>query len=291
MSKALTIRQSTPTGSDNLDLYLREVRKIPLLTREAERELADRWAETKDPEAARMLVLSNLRFVIKIARTYAKYGFRLPDLIQEGNLGLMHAVDMFNPKKGFRLISYAVWWIRAYIQAYVLRSWSIVRVGTTRIHRKIFASLQKARQQIAALNGSEAQNKQLAAALNVSESDLNEAMGRISRRDVSMEQPLSPGADTSFGESLADDAPSVEEVLISHDLQEKVRGKLDDIYEELNPRERFLLEHRLLAETPLTLEAAGKQFGVTRERVRQIEERLKGKLRNLLAPTVGHTIH
>lgn len=274
---------------DGLDLYFREMNRVPLLSRKEERRLADIWFEKRDREAGRTLVLSNLRFVAKIAHEYTKYGFRLGDLIQEGNLGLLHAVDRFDPRKGYRLITYAVWWIRAYIQAFILRSWSIVRTGTTRIQRRIFSGLQKAREKIAVMTGaSEAPTtKQLASVLEVSEDDLKETVSRISQRDVSIDAPLTPEGDLSFGDSLADTAPSAEEKVISMDLQEKVRGKLDAVYEELTPRERYLLEHRLLSDSPVTLEAAGSQFGVTRERVRQLEERLKGKLRAALSPAVG----
>ncbi len=276
---------------DGLDLYFHEIHRVPVLSRGEERALADRWFEARDREAGRALVLSNLRFVVKIANEYTRYGFRLADLIQEGNLGLLHAVDRFDPRKGYRLITYAVWWIRAYIQAFVLRSWSIVRTGTTRVQRRIIGGLQKAREKIAAMTGaSEAPtHKQLANALDVSEEDLKETVNRMQQRDVSIDQPLTPEGDLSLADSLADQTPNAEERLIASDLQTKVRDKLDGVYEDLTPRERYLLEHRLLADVPATLEAVGHQFGITRERVRQLENRLKEKLRFALAPAVGAT--
>jgi len=264
---------------DGLDVYLKQVSTTPLLSREEERKLADLWTETRDREAGQKLVLSNLRFVIKIAKEYTKYGFKLPELIQEGNMGLLHALDKFDSKKGYRLITYSVWWIRAYIQAYILRSWSIVRTGTTRVQRKIFSSLQKARQKIALLSSETPTRKQLAAALDVSQDDFDVAMNRIEARDMSLDQPLhGDDQDKSFGDTLVDQVPNAEDQLIKEDIKARVRQKLDDIYDDLQPRERFLLDKRILADVPMTLEDAGKEFGVTRERVRQLEERLKGKL-------------
>jgi len=272
------------------DLYFREISKVPVLSREEEQKLAKLWFEKRDRDAGQQLVVSNLRFVVKVAQEYSRYGFRLSDLIQEGNMGLLHAVDKFDPRKGFRLITYAVWWIRAYIQAFVLRSWSIVRTGTTRVQRKIFSSLQKARRKIAAMGADKpATRKQLAKALNVSEHDLNETVNRMEKRDMSIDQPITSHGGFSLSDTLVDDSPDAEAQLITSNLREKVREKLDDVYEDLTPRERYLLDHRLLSDTPVTLEAAGHEFGVTRERVRQLEARLKKKLREFMAPTVGMT--
>jgi RNA polymerase sigma-32 factor len=273
---------------NSLDLYLDQVRRIPVLSREEEKELALRWVDKRDREAGQKLVISNLRFVVKIAREYVRYGFKLQDLIQEGTLGLLHAVDRFDPRRGFRLISYAVWWIRAYLQSFVLRSWSIVRMGTTRVQRRIVASLQKARQKIAALHADEpVKTRALAEALDVPYDELNETMHRMQRRDLSLDAPVSHESDMSHGEMLADEAPNAEERLIHADLNAKVREKVDEVYEDLTPRERYILDHRLMSDQPVTLEAAGQQFGVTRERVRQIEERLKLRLRGVMAPALA----
>ena len=274
-TKALAIR-------DGLDLYFNDIRNIPVLSREQEHELAMKWYKDRDREAGQLLVISNLRFVVKVAHEYTKYGLKLSDLVQEGNMGLMHALDKFDPTKGYRLISYAVWWIRAYIQSFVLRSWSMVRMGTTRSQRKIFSSLQKARAQIRALTGGEpATNQQLAEALDVSESDLEETVQRMKVRDISMEQPIHANQEATFGESVADDVPTVEDQMIQSNIQQLVREKLDDVYEDLAPRERYILDKRLLSDNPVTLEAIGQDWGVSRERVRQIEARLKAKLRHV----------
>ena len=287
-STALQKFSSKSLASKNgLDLYFQQIANLPVLSREEEKALALRWYNERDREAGQKLVVSNLKFVVKVAREYTKYGFTLSELIQEGNMGLLHAVDKFDPRKDHRLITYAVWWIRAYIQSFILRSWSVVRTGTTRVQRKLFSSLQKARRQLARMSPDEpVTNKQLAEHLNVDEDELNEAMLRMKTKDLSLDQPVGKDSQRSVGESMADDKLGAEERLIQEDLNEKVRERLAEIYDDLKPRERFLLEHRLLAENPMTLEAAGKEFGVTRERVRQLEVRLKEKLKQELSETV-----
>lgn len=285
-STALVVRDST-------DLYFKDLSKLPILSPEEEKKIAMKWFETRDREAGQQLVLSNLRFVVKIAKEYSKYGFKMQDLIQEGNLGLMHAVDKYDPRKGYRLITYAVWWIRAYIQSHILRSWSIVRTGTTRVQRRIFNGLRKATQKIASFNSSEpVSNKLLAAELEVTEDQLKETMGLMKRRDVSMDQPLSGNQydNLTFGDTMSDPNASIEDKLIEQDMQEHVRGFLDDIYDDLTPRERYMLEHRILAETPMTLEEIGAEFGITRERVRQLENRMKEKLRKAFEAKSGKKI-
>lgn len=285
-STALVVRDST-------DLYFKELRKLPLLSAEEERKLAMKWFETRDREAGQKLVLSNLRFVVKIAKEYSKFGFKMQDLIQEGNMGLMHAIDKYDPRKGHRLITYAVWWIRAYIQSFILRSWSIVRTGTTRVQRRIINGLRKATQKIAGFNAGEAVSpKLLAQELEVTEDQLKETMGIMKRRDVSMEQPMSPNKyeNLTFGDTLSDPNASIEDKVIEQNMQEKVRGFLDDIYEELAPRERYMLEHRILADEPMTLETIGAEFGITRERVRQLETKLKEKLRKAFEEKSGKKI-
>ena len=267
---------------DAVDAYFQQIGRIPLLSSEEEKELAKKWFEDRDPEAGQKLVLSNLRFVVKIAREYSKYGIKMSDLIQEGNMGLMHAVDKFDPNKGYRLITYAVWWIRAYVQSFVLRSLSIVRSGTTRAQRRVLNGLQKAQKRIATMQGANlpVTTKQLAQELEVTEQDIQETLGLLSKRDVSTEKSISrKDLNLTFGETLKGDNLSAEEQVIRHDVDQKVQDIIQDLYDDLVPRERYLLEHRLLADEPMTLEAVGHEFGVTRERVRQLESRLKKKLK------------
>lgn len=267
---------------DAVDLYFRQIGQIPLLTPEEEKELGFKWFDEDDSDAAQKLVLSNLRFVVKVAREYSKYGVKMSDLIQEGNMGLMHAVEKFDPNKGYRLITYAVWWIRAYIQAFVLRSLSIVRSGTTRAQRRVLNGLQKAQKRIATMQGANlpVTTKQLAAELEVSEKDVKETIALLGKRDVSTAKNLS-NHDGQFTveDTLEDTSQSIETQIIRQDVDEKVQVILQDLYDDFTPRERYMLEHRLLAQDPMTLEAVGKEFGVTRERVRQLEKRLKTKLK------------
>ncbi|MCB1197601.1 MAG: RNA polymerase factor sigma-32 [Deltaproteobacteria bacterium] len=267
---------------DSVDLYFQQISRIPILSPEEEKELAQKWYVDGDKEAGQKLVISNLRFVVKIAREYSKYGIKMSDLIQEGNMGLMHAVDKFDPDKGYRLITYAVWWIRAYIQSFVLRSLSIVRSGTTRAQRRVLNGLQKAQKRIATMQGANlpVTTKQLANELEVSVEEVQETMALLSKRDVSTEKNVSKkDSSLTFGDTLKDESQSVEEKIIRHDVDERVQHIIQDLYDDLAPRERYLLEHRMLADEPMTLEAVGHEFGVTRERVRQLESRLKKKLK------------
>lgn len=267
---------------DATDLYFQQLKNLPVLSPEEEKKLAFRWYNDRDPEAGQKLVLSNLRFVVKVAKEYSKYGIKMSDLIQEGNLGLMHAVDKFDPTKGNRLITYAVWWIRAYIQSFILRSMSIVRSGTTRAQRRVLNGLQKAQKRIATMQGANlpVTTKQLAKELEVTEQDVQETMALMGKRDISTDKPISQKDDSlTFGDTLRASTPSAEENVIREDVDARVQNILDDVYDDLTPRERYLLEHRLLAEDPMTLEAVGHEFGVTRERVRQLESRLKKKLK------------
>lgn len=260
-----------------------------MLSVEQEKELAIKWYEERDRDAGQKLVISNLRFVVKIAKEYSKYGVKLSDLIQEGNLGLMHAVDKFDPHKGHRLITYAVWWIRAYIQAFILRSMSIVRSGTTRAQRRVLNGLQKAQKRIASMQGANlpVTTQQIAQELEVSESDVIDTIGLMSKRDVSTESPISRKDDSiTFGDTLSSEE-NIESRLIQKDMDERVQSIIEDIYDDLNPRERYLLENRLLAEEPMTLEAVGHEFGITRERVRQLESKLKTKLKKVLESSVS----
>jgi RNA polymerase sigma-32 factor len=271
-----------PKVQDSVDLYFRQLSKLPMLTPEEEKKIAIEWFENRDREAGQKLVMSNLRFVVKIAKEYSKYGIKMSDLIQEGNMGLMHAVDKYDPNKGYRLITYAVWWIRAYIQAFVLRSMSMVRSGTTRAQRRVLNGLQKAQKRIAAMQGANlpVTNKQLAQELEVTEQEVQETLSLMNNRDVSTSMPLSRKENAmTFGDTLSDQETSVEEKAIREDMTSRIHDVLDDMYDDLAPRERYILEHRLLTDSPMTLEAVGDEFGVTRERVRQLEARLKKKLK------------
>lgn len=269
------------TLADPVAKYLAEIRKYPLLTPAEEQSLARRYRETGDPQAAQRLVTSNLRFVVKIAAEYSKFGARLIDLIQEGNVGLMQAVREFNPYKGVRLITYAVWWIRGYIQEYLMRQYSMVRIGTTQNQRKLFYQLQKQREQIEAL-GQQPDYALLSSRLGVSEKEISDMQQRLSGRDVSLNQPLdddSPSSLLDFQSSPSED--NVDSLLEHREQMELLLENIEKIRPELNDKEIYILERRLLADEPSTLQEIGERFGTTREAVRQTEQRLLTKLRNL----------
>lgn len=274
-----TVSTKALAPSDPVAVYLAEIRRYPLLTREQEQELAIRYRESGDSKAAELLVTSNLRFVVKIAAEYSRFGAKLIDLIQEGNVGLMHAVKEFNPYKGVRLITYAVWWIRGYIQEYLMRQYSLVRIGTTQNQRKLFYRLQRERQALDSL-GLEPNYALLAGRLGVSEEEVETMTQRMSGRDVSLNQTLDQHGSTA---SLLDFEPTAEDAIddrLGHlEEVELLKRQIDEIRPRLNEKESYILEKRILADEPQTLQEIGEYFGITREAVRQLEARLIGKIR------------
>ena len=269
------------TTADPIAQYMAEVRRYPLLTREQERALAVRYRETGDKRAAEALVTSNLRFVVKIAAEYSKFGARLIDLVQEGNVGLMHAVREFNPYKGVRLITYAVWWIRGYIQDYLMRQYSMVRIGTTQSQRKLFYRLQKEKDLLTAM-GEEPSVKLLSSRLGVSEEDVETMEQRMSGRDVSLQTTVDDSGRTTLLDFEATDEIPVDEQIEHREMLSLLKDGIEELINSLNDREKELLEDRLLADVPMTLQEIGEKYGVTREAVRQMENRLMLKIRKIL---------
>ena len=266
--------------------YVAEVAKVKLLSREEELALARRLKDENDVTAAHELVVANLRFVVKIAYEYRGYGLRLLDLIQEGNIGLMKAVKKFDPDKGYRLISYAVWWIRAHIHEFIMRSWSLVKLGSGRVRRKLFFKLrsEKSRmEQDAGGHEDDASERELADRLGVSEAEISEMETRMASRDFSLDAPLTVDADVSHVDVLVDGLPDQEVALNDKQERRLLEGALDATTPHLDDKERFILDHRLLAEEPQTLAQVGDQFGLSRERARQIENRVIEKLRASMA--------
>lgn len=267
-------------ATDPISLYLAEIRKYPLLTKEQEHELAIRYREHGDSKAAELLVTSNLRFVVKVAAEYSRFGAKLIDLIQEGNVGLMHAVREFNPYKGVRLITYAVWWIRGYIQEYMMRQYSMVRIGTTQNQRKLFYRLQKERGALDSM-GIEPNVKLLAGRLGVTEEEVETMSRRLSGRDLSLNAPVDSSGNTSA--TLLDFEPSLEEAAdeqIGHrEEMDVLKKNLEQIRPDLTEKETYILENRILADEPMTLQEIGDHYGVTREAVRQLEARLINRIR------------
>jgi RNA polymerase sigma-32 factor len=266
-----------PSG-DPVARYMAEIARYPLMTREQEREIAIRYRETGDPKAAEALVTSNLRFVVKVASEYTKFGARLIDLVQEGNVGLMHAVKEFNPYKGTRLITYAVWWIRGYIQEFLMRQYSMVRIGTTATQRKLFYQLQREREKLEKM-GIEGIH-QLSGKLGVSEEEITDMQSRLSGRDVSLDTPVGEDGNARLIDLQSEADPSAmdenygrkEELAI---LSEKIEA----LRPTLNEKEKFLLDARVLSDEPMTLQEIGDKYGTTREAVRQMENRLLEKIR------------
>ncbi len=276
--KEMTTR-ALPTiaeGSGGLARYLEEIRRFPMLEPDQEYMLAKRWQEHEDSDAAQELVTSHLRLVAKIAMGYRGYGLPIGEVVSEGNVGLMQAVKRFDPDKGFRLATYAMWWIRASIQEYILRSWSLVKMGTTAAQKKLFFNLRRTKGQLQALEEGDLKPehvKTIATRLGVSEEDVV-SMNRRLGGDASLNAPLR--TDTESGEWqdwLVDDGPDQEESYAAQEELDKRREYLVSAMNGLNERERRIFEARRLSEDPITLEDLSSEFGVSRERIRQIEVR------------------
>ncbi len=267
---------------DSLHRYLAEMRRYPLLSPEEEHELAVQYKEYGDIEAAYRLVTGNLRLVVMLARNYQRAFHNLLDLIQEGNVGLMEAVRNFDPYRGVRFPSYAVWWIRAYIIRYIMNNWRLVKVGTTQAQRKLFFNLQREKERLEAEGFSPAP-KLLAQNLGVKEDEVVEMQQRMAARDLSVDTPID-GDDKSatFLDLLADKRANTEEEVAATEYRQLVSEKMAEFARKLKGKEQVIFAKRLLAEEPLTLQEIGDQYGISRERVRQLESRLKKKLKDYL---------
>lgn len=273
-----------PVPVDNLTLYLSEINRFPLLTAEEEFDLALKLRREGDLQAAHALITANLRFVVKVAGEYRSYGMKMLDLIQEGNIGLMMAVRKFDPTKGVRLISYAVWWIRAYIQNHIISAWSLLKIGTTQAQRKLFFKLSQAKQAIRNMTGEDDLHA-AALSLDVTDGEAQEMEQRL-RGELSLDAEMFDGEGGTFLESIPDQRQNQEEMLSEiqehHLLEEGVASAL----EVLNEKERFVIEERVTSDHPLTLQEIADHFSISRERVRQIEEGALKKMKRLLTPLV-----
>jgi RNA polymerase sigma-32 factor len=270
----------------SIEHYISEINRYPLLSRQAERELAEAHRDRGDAQAAHKLVVSNLRFVVKIAHEYRGYGLKLLDLVQEGNVGLMLAVKKFEPSRGYRLISYAVWWVRAYIQNFIMKSWSQVKVGTTQAQRKLFFKLrgERARAERALGGGQTVSAAELAARLDVREHEVVEMSQRMGGRDMSLDQPVDPSGRQTHLDMLAEpsDVLDPSEQVAESQAAHQLRQKIQDALRHLNEKERFIATHRLMADEPKTLQAIGHHFSISRERARQIEGNVMRKIKHAL---------
>src|SRR5215467_14508158 len=264
------------TAKSGIDHYFKEIQRFPMLDRQQEYMLAKRWREDGDRHAAHQLITSHLRLVAKIARGYRGYGLPLADLISEGHVGLLQAIERFEPERGFRFSTYAVWWIKAAVQGYILRSWSVVKMGTTANHRKLFFNLRNAKNRISALDDGDMrpnQVKLIAKRLGVTERaviDMNRRLGG----DASLNDPICEESDSAeWQDWLVSNSPDQEETLAASEELDNRRNELSVAVGALNPRARRIFEGRRLAEDPMTLAELDNEFGVSRERVRQIEAR------------------
>jgi RNA polymerase sigma-32 factor len=269
----------------NLSRYLQDIRKFPMLELNEEYMLAKAWREAGDIEAAHRLVTSHLRLVAKIAMGYRGYGLPVSELISEGNVGMMQAVKRFDPERGFRLATYAMWWIRAAIQEYILHSWSLVKMGTTAAQKKLFFNLRKLKGQMQAIEEGDLAPEQvtkIADTLNVPEADVVSMNRRLAAPDHSLNAPLRIDGDGEWQDWLVDDTETQENSLADSEELDKRRELLSVAMESLNERERHILEERRLKETPTTLEELSQEYGISRERVRQIEVRAFEKLQKAI---------
>ncbi len=280
---ATTIPALTNEGS--LARYLQEIRKFPLLEPEEEYMLAKRWREHEDSEAAHKLVTSHLRLVAKIAMGYRGYGLPLSELISEGNVGMMQAVKRFDPDRGFRLATYAMWWIRASIQEYILHSWSLVKMGTTAAQKKLFFNLRKVKNQMQAMEEGDLSPehvKKIAHDLSVPEADVINMNRRLASQDHSLNAPLRVEGEGEWQDWLVDETESQEIKLAEAQELERRQNLLQRALKSLNPRERDILVERRLRDEPTTLEDLSQKYSVSRERVRQIEVRAFEKLQKAM---------
>jgi RNA polymerase sigma-32 factor len=273
-----------PAHTTSLQRYMAELSNYPVLSREEEYELAMKYKNDGDLDAARKLVSSNLKFVVKVANEYKNYGLNTMDLIQEGNIGLMQAVKGFDPNKGYRIISYAVWWIRAYIQNYIIKSWSLVKVGTTQAQRKLFYKLRSTKNQLELGDGnlSAEDYKELADKLNVSNQAVIEMDKRMGGKDFSLDAEIKGDTELSHMDFLADDDVNQEELITKAEEDDIVKSGMVDALKVLKDRERFIIENRILSDKPLTLEELGEKYNISRERVRQIENAALKKMKDVL---------
>ena len=269
------------SSEGSLSFYLQEIKRFPILTAEEEYMLAKRYKEHGDAEAAHKLVTSHLRLVAKIAMGYRGYGLPVTDLISEGNVGIMQAVKKFDPEKGFRLATYAMWWIRAQIQEYVLHSWSLVKIGTTAAQKKLFFNLRKLKNQLGSIDDgslSPENVREIANRLNVKEAEVKDMEGRLFSGDQSLNVQIGHEANTEWQDMIVDDSEAQDKVFEKKDEYLHRKKLFNEALKILNPREKEIIKLKRLRDKPKKLEELSQQFNISRERVRQIEEKAIEKL-------------
>ena len=267
-----------PAVTGTLDLYISEINRFPLLTADEEFKLAVQLKKYSNVEAAEKLIVSNLRFVVKIAHEYRSYGFGLSDLIQEGNVGLIHAVKKFDPYKGYRLISYAVWWIRAYIQNYLIKSWSLVKIGTTQAQRKLFFKLSQTKKELETLSKKNPEFGEIATSLGVKGSEVAEMDLRMGSRDVSLNEFINDDGDSSHIDFLTYKGEDQESSLIKNEEMSLAQRDIAGALTNLSERESYIILNRIMSDDPKTLQEIGTKYNISRERARQIEKQALKKM-------------
>jgi len=275
-----------PVVKNSLESYLLQINQFPLLTQEEEFQLAVRYRKYNDIEAVQKLITSNLKFVVKVAFEYKAYGIKLLDLIQEGNIGLMMAVKKFDPYKGYRLISYAIWWIRAYIQNFIIKTWSLVKIGTTQAQKKLFFKIGKVRKALESNEGNEKKYELLADDLKVAKQEIIDMEQRMSTRDFSLDAPFDEGHELTHLDLLQEDSPNQEEALAREEEKEIQERKVHNAMKRLNEKEIYVIKNRVMADSPLTLQEIGGYLKLSRERVRQIESEALKKLKKEMSGSI-----
>jgi len=276
-----------PVVKNSLESYLVQINQFPLLTQKEEYDVAVKYREHNDVEAAHKLITSNLRFVVKLAFEYKSYGVKLLDLIQEGNIGLMMAVKKFNPYKGYRFISYAVWWVRAYIQNFIIKTWSLVKIGTTQAQKKLFYKIGKVRKALESEGVMDKKVEMLAKDLDVAKEDIIEMEQRMSSRDLSLDNPFDDDHELTHLNLLQEGTVNQEEALAQEQEKKVVEQEVSNAMRNLNDKEKYVIQNRVMADTPLTLQEIGSHLKLSRERVRQIESEALKKLKRELSPRMS----
>jgi RNA polymerase sigma-32 factor len=276
-----------PVAKDSLAFYLTKINQFPLLTPEEEFQLSVRIRKQNDLEATQRLVTSNLRFVVKVAFEYRSYDVKLLDLIQEGNIGLIMAVKKFDPYMGYRFISYAIWWIRAYIKNFIIKSWSLVKIGTTRAQKEIFYKIGKVRKELESEGTNEKKYDHLAQELDVSKEEIIEMEQRMSSRDLSLDASLDEDQELTHLDLLQEESPNQEEILVQREEERIQEQVINDAINRLSEKEAYVIKNRTLADSPLTLREIGDHLKVSRERVRQIESEALKKLKKAISSNAG----
>ena len=276
--------KNLPAVRNTLESYLVRINQLPLLSQEEEFDLSVTYRKHDDMDAAQKLITSNLRFVVKVAFEYKSYGLRILDLIQEGNIGMMMAVKKFDPYKGYRFISYAVWWIRAYIQNFIIKNWSLVKIGTTQAQKKLFYKIGKVRKALEADQEKEEKYGSVANAMNVSKKDILEMEQRMATRDLSLDASIDGNQELTHFDLLKETSPNQEEVLGEEEERKILEKDVRVAMKRLDEREAYVVRNRIMTDLPLTLREIGSHLKISRERVRQIENEALKKLKREITP-------